>query len=116
VSNQTQYQPDASDFVYLNFRPQAGHEQAGRRPALILSPAAFNIGTGFVFACPIANQGKGGPFEVAIPPTLRITGFVLVDHARSLDWLARETQFVAKAPSSLFEDVRARLAAILFDT
>jgi hypothetical protein len=68
------YQPDRGDFVYASFTPHAGHEQAGRRPALILSPLNFNIGTGLAFACPVTNTDQNGPFEVPVPPSAKLTG------------------------------------------
>lgn len=107
------YQPERGDFVFLDFSPQAGTEQAGRRPALVLSPARYNIGTGLMLCCPATNQVKGSAFEVAVPPGCGITGVILVDHLRSLDWLARRAAFQAKVPSDLLWDVLARIEAIL---
>jgi mRNA interferase MazF len=107
------YQPDRGHFVHLNFTPQAGSEQAGNRPALILSPQTFNIATGLAFVCPVTNQGKGSPFEVPIPRGAKVTGYVLVSQTRSIDWIARNTQFHSLAPEEFVLDVLARLEAIL---
>jgi len=109
----TTYQPDRGDLAYLNFTPHAGTEQAGRRPALILSPRQFNIATGLAFACPLTNQVKGGSFEVPLPKEVRLTGVVLSDQLRSIDWLERRAEFHSKAPASLIEEVLARIEAIL---
>jgi mRNA interferase MazF len=109
----SQYQPDRGDFAYLDFSPHAGTEQAGRRPALILSPRDYNVGTGLLFACPISNQVKGSPFEVTIPRGARVTGVVLANQLRSLDWLVRNAEFQSKAPEDLVLEVLARIEAIL---
>jgi mRNA interferase MazF len=110
-----QYQPDRGDFIYLDFDPQAGTEQAGRRPALVLSPQRYNIGLGLAIVCPTTNQMKGGPFECAIPTGHKITGAVLSDHVKSLDWIARKASFASKAPKDLMDEVLGKLGAVLFD-
>ena len=107
------YQPDRGDFVYLDFTPQSGTEQAGRRPALVLSPQQFNIATGLAFACPATNQVKGGPFEVPIPRGARVNGVILSDHLRSLDWIARNAEFHSRADEQTVLEVLARVEAIL---
>ncbi len=113
------YQPERGDFIYLDFSPQAGSEQAGRRPALVLSPLAYNVATGLVFVWPVTNQIKGGAFEVLIPPGApgapgsRVTGAVLSDHLRSVDWIARNADFHSAAPKDLVLEVLARIEAIL---
>ncbi len=110
------YQPERGDFIYLDFSPQAGSEQAGRRPALVLSPLAYNVATGLVFVCPVTNQIKGGAFEVQIlpgGPGAKVTGAVLSDHLRSVDWLARNADFLIAAPKDLVLEVLARIEAIL---
>lgn len=78
--------PDRGDLVWLNFSPQAGHEQAGHRPALVLSPERYNGRSSVALFCPITSRVKGYPFEVALPPAGKITGVVLADQVRSLDW------------------------------
>ncbi len=107
------YQPDRGHFIFLDFSPQAGSEQAGRRPALVLSPRAYNVATGLTFVCPVTNQIKGGAFEVPIPPGAKVTGVVLSDHLRSVDWIARKADFHGPAPTDLVLEVLARIEAIL---
>ncbi len=113
VAGRPSYQPDRGHFVFLNFTPHAGSEQGGRRPALILSPLAYNIATGRAFACPITNQVKGSPFEVRVQPGGRLTGVILADQARNLDWLARNAEFASLADTGTLLEVLARLEAIL---
>jgi mRNA interferase MazF len=110
---QLPYQPEKGDLVWLDFTPYAGTEQGGRRPALVLSPLRFNVATGLAFVCPITSQVKGGSFEVALPGGGKISGVVLADHLRSLDWLARNITFDYAAPRQLVIEVMARLEAIL---
>ena len=107
------YQPDRGDLVWLDFTPHAGTEQGGRRPALVLSGQDFNIATGLVFVCPITKQGKGSAFEVVLPRGAGITGFVLSDQIRSLDWLARNAQYNSKATKEVMWEVCGRVEAIL---
>ncbi len=107
------YQPERGHFIFLDFSPQAGSEQAGRRPALVLSPLTYNVATGLVFVCPVTNQLKGGAFEVRIPSDAKVTGAVLSDHLRSVDWIARNADFHAAAPKDLVLEVLARIEAIL---
>jgi mRNA interferase MazF len=107
------YVPDAGDLVWLTFDPQAGHAQRGRRPALILSPRAYNSKARLAIACPITNQVKGYPFEVPLPPGGKIGGVILADHVKNLDWKARRVEFAAKATNDIIEDVRERLRVVL---
>jgi mRNA interferase MazF len=107
------YQPDRGDFIFLHFTPNAGTEQAGHRPALVLSPRDFNIATGLAFVCPITNQLKGGSFEVPLPKGTGLGGTVLSDQMRSLDWVERKAKFHSKAPQELIIEVIARIEAIL---
>ena len=107
------WQPDRGDLVFLDFSPQAGTEQAGRRPALVLSPQRFNIATGLMLACPVTSRVKGGSFEVPLPAGGRLRGVVLSDHVRSLDWLARRAEFREKARGDVLEEVLGRVVAIL---
>jgi mRNA interferase MazF len=109
----TDYVPDRGDAVWLTFTPQAGHEQRGRRPALILSPAAYNGKVGLAICCPITNQEKGYPFEVKIPPDLAVTGVILCDQVKSLDWNARNVEFIVKLPDDVVADVLAKLNTLL---
>jgi len=107
------YVPDAGDLIWLTFDPRAGHEQRGRRPALILSPRAYNAKARLAIACPITSHVKGYPFEVSLPPGGRISGVVLADHVKNLDWRTRRAVFVAKAPAEIVTDVRERLRVLL---
>ncbi len=84
--------PNAGDLVWLTFNPQAGREQAGRRPAVVLSPAAYNKRSGLALVWPITSQVKGYPFEVALPHGLPIAGVILADHLKSVDWRARRAE------------------------
>lgn len=107
----SRYVPDAGDIVWLEFDPQAGHEQAGRRPALVLSPAKYNQARGMMIACPMTSRVKGYPFEVIIadePPSA-----VLADQIKSLDWRARRPTFKGKAPEAAVAEVQAKLKALL---
>jgi mRNA interferase MazF len=105
--------PDAGDLVWLTFDPQAGHEQPGRRPALILSPRVYNSKARLALACPITSQTKGYPFEVPLPSGSKITGVILADHVKNLDWQARRIVFESKAPADVLTEVRERLRALL---
>jgi len=108
-----QYQPERGHFVWLHFSPQAGAEQAGHRPALVLSPQRFNIATGLFLVCPVTSEAKGGPFEVPVPWGMHIRGVVLATHVRALDWIAREASYAGVAPSNLTESVSAIVEAII---
>lgn len=107
------YVPDAGDLVWLTFDPQAGHEQRGRRPALIVSPRAYNAKTRLAIACPVTSHAKGYPFEVPLPDDGGVRGVVLSDHVKNLDWDARRVEFAATAPVDVLADVRERLRALL---
>jgi mRNA interferase MazF len=107
------YVPERGDLLWLTFDPQAGHEQAGQRPALVLSPAAYNRRANLVLVCPITNQAKGYPFEVTLPAGLPLSGVILADHLKSADWAARGAEFVAKAPAHVLADVTAKLRPML---
>jgi mRNA interferase MazF len=105
--------PDAGDFVWLTFDPQAGREQAGRRPALVLSPRVYNSKSGLALACAVTNQVKGYPFEVAVPAGCGPTGAVLADHLKSIDWKAHHAERLGRCPDEVLGEVRARLAPLL---
>ena len=105
--------PDVGDFIRLTFDPQAGREQAGRRPALVLSPKLYNLRSGLLLACPITNQAKGYPFEVAVPTGAGVTGVILVDHLKSVDWKARQAERLGHSLDETMEEVRAKLAPLL---
>ena len=105
--------PDRGDLVWISPNPQAGHEQAGRRPALVVSPAEYNQRVGLALMCPITSKTKGYPFEVALPDSLKITGVVLSDQVKSLDWRAREAQIADVAPETTIAEVLGKLNALL---
>lgn len=107
------YQPERGDFVYLDFTPQAGHEQAGRLPALVLSPRDFNIATGLAVVCPITSKATDSKFEVPVPRGAKLTGVILSHQVRTVDWLARKAAFHNKANQDLLWDVLGRIEAIL---
>ena len=105
--------PDAGDFVWLTFDPHACSEQAGRRPALVLSPKAYNAKSGLALACPVTNQVKGYPFEVAVPARVGATGVILADHLKSIDWKARHAEPLGRCSEEAMYEVRAKLAPLL---
>jgi len=105
--------PDSGDFIWITFDPQAGHEQAGRRPALVLSPRTYNQKSGFALVCPMTNQAKGYPFDVAVPRGHGVTGVVLADQVKSVDWQARRAERLGKCPLEQLNEVLARLAPLL---
>jgi mRNA interferase MazF len=108
-----EYVPDAGDLIWLDFTPQAGREQAGRRPAVVLSPRSYNEKTSLAAVCPITSHAKGYPFEVVVPQGARIGGVILSDHLKNLDWRQRQAQKAGKIPRSLLDQVRARVAVLL---
>ena len=107
------YTPERGDIVWLTFTPQADHEQVGRRPALVLSPGAYNRKVGLAIFCPITSQIRGYPFEVAVPQGLPLSGVVLSDQVKSLDWKARKAEFVCKLPDSALTTVMKRLGTLV---
>jgi mRNA interferase MazF len=112
------YVPERGDLVWLTFTPQAGHEQAGheqagRRPALVLSPKSYNSKVGLALFCPVTNQVKGYPFEVALPSGLNVSGVVLADQVRNLDWQARHIVYIGSAPETLLVEVVQKLTTLL---
>lgn len=109
------YVPDAGDVVWLDFAPQAGHEQAGRRPGLILSPSSYNAAAGLALCCPITSRVKGYPFEVAVVPMpgYQLNGVVLADQVRSINYQARNAQKFAEVTAQCALDVSARIKLLL---
>jgi mRNA interferase MazF len=105
--------PGRGDLIWISLDPRAGHEQAGRRPALVLSPVAYNGRTGLALCCPITSRVKGYPFEVALPDGLPIAGVVLVDQVRNLDWKARRFEVAAAAPLEVVAETLGKLATLL---
>ena len=107
------YIPERGDVAWITLNPQAGHEQARRRPALVLSPAAYNGKVGLAILCPITNQIKGYPFEVLMPPGLGVTGAVLADQVKSLDWRARRAELMCRVPEATVAEVLRKLRTLL---
>ena len=107
------YVPDRGDAVWITLQPDAGHEQTGRRPALVLSPATYNGKVGLAVLCPITGRIKGYPFEVLLPEGLKISGAVLADQVKSLDWRARNAEFICTLPADTVSDVLAKLGVLL---
>ena len=105
--------PKRGDVVWISFNPQAGHEQAGHRPALILSPHSYNRKVGLVILCPLTNQIKGYPFEVRIPEGLKASGAVLSDQVKSMDWRARNASLLCHAPEATVREVLNKVGTLL---
>jgi mRNA interferase MazF len=107
------YVPQCGDVVWITLNPQAGHEQAGRRPAAVLSPQSYNGKTGLAILCPVTNQVKGYPFEVLIPAGLPVAGAILSDQVKSLDWRARNAELVCTLPTDTISEVLQKLVTLL---
>ncbi|MEX0789490.1 MAG: endoribonuclease MazF [Actinomycetota bacterium] len=107
------YAPERGDIIWLHFTPQTGREQAGRRPALVISPAAYNRKVGLVLVCPITSKVKGYPFEVELPQGFKAEGAVLCDQIRSLDWRARLAERLCPAPAGVLEEATAKILALV---
>jgi len=108
------YVPKQGDLVTLDFDPQSGHEQKGRRPALVISKDAFNKGTGLAICCPITNTDRRVPFHVPITGRTSLMGFVMCEQLKSLDYRSRRLKLIARAPQAVLEDVLAIVDAMLF--
>src|SRR5271156_6613208 len=113
VSRKAAYVPERGDAVWITLDPQAGPEQRGRRPALVLSPSSYNGRVGLALFCPITNQAKGYPFEVALPGGLAVTGVVGADQVKILDWRARKATHIAAVPDEVMIQVLQRLKTLL---
>jgi mRNA interferase MazF len=107
------YVPERGDVVWLNFDPKAGHEQAGKRPAFVLSPATYNRKVGLALFCPVTNKIKGYPFEVDVPEGLKISGTVLSDQIKSSDWKAWNATFICKLPEEIIKQVLKKAVTLL---
>ena len=109
------YVPDRGDVVWISFDPQSGHKQAGRRPAVVLSPRRYDEVVGRAIMCPITSKPKVYPFEVVLPSTSEVQGAVLTDHVRSLDWVGRKATFIEALPKRMVLEVLAKLNTIIGD-
>jgi len=107
--------PDRGDLVWVSFTPQAGKEQAGHRPAVIVSPAAYNRKSGLALMCPVTSRVKGYPFEVLIPLGLPIEGAILSDQVRSLDWKARKAELICALPEETVAEVLGKLGTLVMN-
>jgi mRNA interferase MazF len=107
------YVPKRGDLVWLTFDPQAGHEQSGRRPAFVLSPEPYNRKTNLFLACPVTSRVKGYPFEVTLPAGLPVSGVILADQIKSLDWKERKAQFAASTTGEVVDDVVALILPLI---
>ena len=105
--------PERGDIVWITMNPSVGHEQSGRRPALVVSPGSYNSKVGLAILCPITRQMKGYPFEVPLPDGLPVQGVVLSDQSKSLDWRSREAEFLCKVPSESITAVLQRLERLV---
>jgi len=105
--------PSRGDLIWVSLNPQAGHEQAGRRPALVLSPVEYNRRVGLALMCPVTSRAKGYPFEVALPSGLDVSGVILADQIKSLDWSARTAEIACRVPKSVTDEVLGKLATLL---
>jgi mRNA interferase MazF len=109
----TPYAPDCGDLIWLTFSPQAGREQAGRRPGLVISPRAYNSKVGLCLVCPITKAVKGYAFEIELPSGLPVQGAILCDHLRSADWQDRQSEFISTVPTEIVDEVRSKLKPLL---
>lgn len=107
------YEPERGDFAWFNFSPQTGHEQAGHRPALVLSPLKYNRRNGTVLVCPVTTKNKPYPFNVPIHANPKVSGFVMSDQVTCLDWRARKAEFIDKADPGILDEVLERISALL---
>lgn len=105
--------PKRGDVVWISFNPQAGHEQAGHRPALVISPESYNRKVGLALLCPITSQAKGYPFEVVVPTGLKAEGVVLSDQVKSMDWKVRGASFLCSLPESAVRQVLGKVGTLL---
>jgi mRNA interferase MazF len=107
------YVPKRGELIWITLNPQAGHEQSGRRPALVISPSAYNAKVGLALLCPVTSRSKGYPFEVRIPPGVGVEGVVLSDQVKSLDWRARNAERIAALSGAALREVLAKLGTLV---
>jgi len=107
------YVPDRGDIVWLDFNPQAGREQMGKRPAIVISPKVYNSKTSLCVCFPITSKVKGYPFEVSLGDDLPINGVVLSDQIKSLDFSKRDISFICKAPDKIVKDIQDRISLLI---
>lgn len=107
------YVPARGDLVWLQFNRQTGHEQAGHRPALVISPVSYNRRVGLAVCCPVTSQVKGYPFEVLLPNGLGVEGAVLSDQMKSLDWRVRQARRIGRAPAEVLQETLAKILTLI---
>jgi len=105
--------PERGDVIWIDMNPQAGHEQRGRRPALVLSPSAYNLKVGLAILCPITSHVKGYSFEVIVPAGFKVGGAILSDQVKSLDWKVRRAEFICRLPKLVMEEVSGKLHTLI---
>ncbi len=110
---EAEYVPRRGDVVRLLLNPQVWYEQSGLKPAVIISPAAYNLKTGLALFCPVTAQAKGYPFEVALPEGLPVSGAVLADQVKCLDWRSRKAEFVGSLPASVVAEIAGKIQTLL---
>jgi mRNA interferase MazF len=108
-----QYVPDCGDVIWLQFNPQAGYEHAGHRPALVISPQSYNRRVGLALCCPITSHVKGYPFEVLLPAGLPVTGAILADQLKSLDWRVRQAKYACGVPKEVLSEAIEKILALI---
>lgn len=108
-----EYIPDRGDLVWLSFAPQTGHEQSGRRPVLVISPKIYNSKTHLALFCPVTSQIKGYPFEIELPDNFEISGAILSDQIKNLDWQARQAEFICRLPQTQLTETLNKISALL---
>ncbi len=113
--NSEDYIPERGDIVWITLNPRVGHEQSGRRPAVIISPSSYNRKANLALTCPITSKVKGYPFEVILPDKLPVTGSILADQLRSLDWREGEAVFIARIPDEVIEQLFMRIEAFILN-
>ena len=107
------YVPQRGDVVWITLNPQSGHEQAGRRPAVVLSPGIYNEKVELAILCPVTNQIKGYPFEVLMPDGLPVSGVILADQIKSLDWHVRDAEWICTLPPRVVMEVLQKVGTLL---
>lgn len=112
-SRTEEFVPDRGDMIWVQLGPTTGHEQSGRRLVLVLTPSGYNAKTGLAIICPLTSRQKGYPFEVTVPEGGVLTGVILADHVRSIDWRSCRAGFAATLPTAVVSDVLARLSPLL---
>jgi mRNA interferase MazF len=107
------YVPARGDLVWLQFNPQAGHEQAGHRPGVVISPSSYNRRVGLALCCPVTSQVKGYPFEVLLPKGLAVEGAILADQIKSLDWRVRKARRLGRLPADVLNEAVGKILALV---